>query len=180
MNITDTILSDSDTIGTSEHFGTWIVSINKKTMRMKDFLFPQPTDSKGFSLLLLCLRIFFGLMLMMHGLDKLYNYDIINFSFPDPMGMGSQITLLFAIFTELVCSIAFIFGVLYRVSMIPMIIVLAVAFLHIHEASIIRGELAFIYLIVFIMMYICGPGQYSVDAKIHEYIHSKDDEVYEY
>lgn len=147
---------------------------------MKDFLFPQPTDSKGFSLLLLCLRLFFGLMLMMHGLDKLYNYTSLNFSFPDPMGMGSQITLLFAIFAELVCSFAFIFGVLYRISMLPMIAIVAVAFLHIHEASIIQGELAFIYLMVFIMMYISGPGQYSVDAKIYEYIHAKDYESYEY
>lgn len=147
---------------------------------MKKFLFPQPTDSKGFSLLLLCLRIFFGLMLMMHGLDKLYNYDSINFSFPDPMGMGSQITLLFTIFAELVCSIAFIFGVLFRITMLPILFVLAVAFLHIHGASIIQGELAFIYLVILVMMYISGPGQYSVDAKIYEYIHNKDDDEYEY
>lgn len=147
---------------------------------MKNFLFPQPTDSKGFSLLLLCLRIFFGLMLMMHGLDKLYNYDSINFNFPDPMGMGSQISLLFVIFAELVCSIAFIFGVLFRITMLPILIVLAVAFLHIHGASIIQGELAFIYLMMLVMMYISGPGQYSVDAKIYEYIHSKDDDGYEY
>lgn len=147
---------------------------------MKDFLFPRPTDSKGFSLLLLYLRIFFGLMLMSHGLDKLYNYTSLNFSFPDPMGMGSQITLLFAIFAELVCSIAFIFGVLYRLTMLPMIAVMAVAFFHVHDASIALGELAFVYLMMFVLMYIAGPGQYAVDAKIYEYIHSKDDEEYEY
>lgn len=147
---------------------------------MKDFLFPKPTESKGFSLLLLCLRIFFGLILMTHGLDKLYNYTSLNFSFPDPMGMGSQISLLFAIFAELVCSVAFIFGVLYRLTMLPIIAVMAVAFLHIHNASITQGELAFVYLMMLVMMYITGPGQYSVDAKIHEYIHSKDDEEYEY
>ena len=147
---------------------------------MKDFLFPQPTDSKGFSLLLLCLRIFFGLMLMMHGLDKLYNYTELCYTFPDPTGIGSEITLLFVIFAELMCSVAFIFGALYRLSMIPMLGVMAVAFLHIHEASIVQGELAFIYLIVLIMMYITGPGQYSIDAKIYEYLHAKDYEAYEY
>ena len=147
---------------------------------MKDFLFPQPTDSKGFSLLLLCLRIFFGLMLTMHGLEKLYNYTELCYTFPDPTGIGSEITLLFVIFAEMMCSVAFIFGALYRLSMIPMLGVMAVAFIHIHEASIAQGELAFIYLIVFIMMYITGPGQYSIDAKIYEYLHAKDDEVYEY
>ena len=147
---------------------------------MKDFLFPQPTDSKGFSLLLLCLRIFFGLMLTMHGLEKLYNYTELCYTFPDPTGIGSEITLLFVIFAEMMCSVAFIFGALYRLSMIPMIGVMAVAFIHIHEASIVQGELAFIYLIVFIMMYITGPGQYSIDAKIYEYLHAKDYEAYEY
>ena len=147
---------------------------------MKDFLFPQPTDSKGFSLLLLCLRIFFGLMLTMHGLEKLYNYTELCYTFPDPTGIGSEITLLFVIFAEMMCSVAFIFGALYRLSMIPMLGVMAVAFIHIHEASIVQGELAFIYLIVFIIMYITGPGQYSIDAKIYEYLHAKDYEAYEY
>lgn len=147
---------------------------------MKDFLFPQPTDSKGFSLLLLCLRIFFGLMLTMHGLEKLYNYTELCYTFPDPTGIGSEITLLFVIFAEMMCSVAFIFGALYRLSMIPMLGVMAVAFIHIHEASIVQGELAFIYLIVLIMMYITGPGQYSIDAKIYEYLHAKDYEAYEY
>ena len=147
---------------------------------MKDFLFPQPTDSKGFSFLLLCLRIFFGLMLTMHGLEKLYNYTELCYTFPDPTGIGSEITLLFVIFAEMMCSVAFIFGALYSLSMIPMLGVMAVAFIHIHEASIVQGELAFIYLIVFIMMYITGPGQYSIDAKIYEYLHAKDYEAYEY
>lgn len=149
-------------------------------MLMKNLLFPQPTESKGFSLMLLCLRLFFGLMLLMHGLEKLYNYTNLCYVFPDPTGIGSEISLLFAIFAEMMCSVAFIFGALFRLSMIPMLIVMAVAFFHIHEASIIHGELAFIYLVVLVMMYITGPGQYAVDAKIYEYLHAKDYEAYEY
>jgi hypothetical protein len=30
------------------------------------------------------------------------------------------------------------------------------------------------------MMYIAGPGQYSIDAKIYEYLHTNDDDAYEY
>lgn len=147
---------------------------------MKDFLFPQPTDSKAFSLLLLCLRLFFGLMLIMHGLEKLYNYTELCFVFPDPIGIGSEVSLILAIFAEMFCSIAFIFGALYRLTMIPMLVVMTIAFFHIHEASIIQGELAFIYLMVLVMMYIAGPGQYAIDAKVYEYIHAKDYESYEY
>lgn len=147
---------------------------------MKDFLFPQPTDSKAFSLLLLCLRLFFGLMLIMHGLEKLYNYTELCFVFPDPIGIGSEVSLILAIFAEMFCSMAFIFGALYRLAMIPMLVVMAMAFFHVHEASIIQGELAFIYLMVLVMMYIAGPGQYAIDAKVYEYIHAKDYESYEY
>ena len=147
---------------------------------MKDFLFPQPTDSKSFSLLLLCLRLFFGLMLMLHGLEKVYNYTELCFVFPDPMHIGSEISLLFVIFVEILCSIFFIIGALYRIVMIPMVIVMLVAFFHIHEGSIVEGELAFVYLMMFILMYISGPGQYSVDAKVYEYLHAKDYDAYEY
>ena len=147
---------------------------------MKYFLFPQPTDSKSFSLLLLCLRLLFGLMLMLHGLEKVYNYTELCFVFPDPIHIGSEISLLFVIFAEILCSIFFIIGALYRIMMIPMVITMLVAFFHIHEGSIVEGELAFIYLLMFILMYISGPGQYSIDAKIYEYLHSKDDDVFEY
>jgi putative oxidoreductase len=147
---------------------------------MKDFLFPKPTESKGFSLLLLCLRILFGLMLITHGIDKLLNYTELNFVFPDPMGIGTEVSLILVLFGELFCAIAFIFGAIYRLSMIPMIIVMLVAFFHIHQGNILQGELAFIYLIVFVIMYIAGPGQYSIDAKIYQYIHAKDYEAYEY
>lgn len=149
-------------------------------MRMKDFLFPQPTESKGFSLLLLAMRLFFGLMFLLHGLEKIYNYTELCYVFPDPMHIGSEISLLFVIFAEMLCSLGFIAGALYRLSMLPMLITMAVAFFHIHGASIIQGELAFIYLMVFVLMYIAGPGQYSIDARIYEYLHAKDYEAYEY
>lgn len=147
---------------------------------IKSFLFPQPTESKSLSLLLLCLRLFFGVMFMLHGVEKIYNYTELCFVFPDPIGIGSEISLLFAIFAELMCSLAFIFGALYRLSMIPMLIIMLVAFLHVHNGSIFQGELSLIYLTVFILMYIAGPGQYAVDAKIYEYLHAKDYEAFDY
>ena len=147
---------------------------------MKDFLFPQPTDSKSLSLFLLIFRVFFGLMLLMHGIEKLYNYTELCFVFPDPTGIGSEISLLFVICAEVLCSLAFIFGALYRLVLIPMAAVMATAFFHIHGGSIAQGELALIYLVVFVVLYIYGPGEYSIDAKIHQRLHAMDDEVYEY
>ena len=149
-------------------------------MIMKDFLFPQPTDSKSLSLLLLCLRIFFGLMLMMHGLEKIYAFTELSLVFPDPLGIGGDLTLICVICVEVLCALGFTLGALYRLAMLPMIFVMAMAFFYIHNSNFFEGELAFIYLIVFVLMYISGPGEYSVDAKIYQRLHAKDDEMYEF
>ena len=143
---------------------------------MTNFLFPKPDSSRGYSILLLALRIFFGLMLMAHGLEKLGNFIDLSFTFPDPMGVGKTLSLSLVIFGELCCSLAFILGFLYRLSTIPMIIVMGTAFFYVHEGSIGNGELAFIYLIVLILMYIAGPGKYSIDAVIYNRMHKIEDE----
>ncbi len=84
--------------------------------------------------------------------------------FPDPLGIGSSISLGLAIFGELVCSMGFIIGLLYRLAMIPMIFTMVIAFfvIHANDAFAVK-ELAFVYLAVFVLMYIAGPGKFSVD-----------------
>ena len=47
-----------------------------------------------------------------------------------------------------------------------MIIAMGVAFFDIHDAVLPEGELALIYLIVFIILFITGPGRFSVDYLI--------------
>jgi putative oxidoreductase len=59
-----------------------------------------------------------------------------------------------------------IFGLLVRVTVIPMIIAMAVAFFDVHDADFPEGELSFIYLILFLLLYITGPGKYSIDYLI--------------
>ena len=80
-------------------------------------------------------------------------------AFPDPLGVGSQTSLILAIFAELVCSVALILGVLSRLVLIPMIFTMAVAFFIANGGSIEQGELAFAYLIVFTLLLIAGPGK---------------------
>jgi len=48
--------------------------------------------------------------------------------------------------------------------MIPMIFTMVVAFFVIHANDVFAvKELAFIYLVVFVLMYIAGPGKFSID-----------------
>ena len=128
------------------------------------FLFPLKPDSMGASAFLLILRISFGLLLMNHGIQKWSNFQELSTAFPDPLGIGSPISLGLAIFGELVCSMAFIVGFLYRLAMIPMIFTMIVAFFIVHANDVFAvKEMAFIYLVVFIVMYIAGPGKFSID-----------------
>ena len=132
-------------------------------MKLSNYLFPIREENSKVSSLLLAARILFGLLLASHGLQKMMEFSIMETQFPDPLGIGSNVSLILAIFGELVCSIAFIFGFLTRLAMIPMIFTMCVAFVSVHGSSISTGELAFVYLLVFVLLFIAGPGKYSVD-----------------
>ena len=96
--------------------------------------------------------------------------------FADPFGLGSTISFWLVVFAEVVCSFALIFGILQRVALIPMIIAMAVAFFVVHGGDAFAAkELSFIYLTVFIILYITGPGEFSFDSLIGKYLIDKED-----
>lgn len=130
------------------------------------FLFPQHCREKGISILILCLRVFFGIVFFTHGLDKMMNFNQLSYTFPSAFGFGSYMTLMVSIFAEFCCSLFLISGLLVRLTVIPMIISMAVAFFDVHDAMFPEGELALIYLIVFLILYFTGPGRYSIDYLI--------------
>ena len=136
-----------------------------------NFLFPTKPNTTKVSLFLLAVRIIFGILLMNHGIQKWSNFQELSMTFPDPLGLGSPLSLGLAIFGELVCSMGFIIGFLYRLAMIPMIFTISVAFFVIHANDVFAvKELAFIYLVVFIFMYIAGPGKFSIDYFIGNHL----------
>ena len=118
---------------------------------MKKFIFPSTYPEAPISRLLLALRLFFGVLFLLHGYAKLVNYEALSVTFPDPLGVGSSLSLA---------------GFLFRLSLLPMIFTMCVAFFYAHGGSIAEGELAFIYLGVFILMFFTGPGLYSIDNLI--------------
>ena len=141
---------------------------------LKRFLFPVKPDGTFISVILLIVRVVFGVMLMNHGIDKWANYQELSAVFPDPLGIGSPLSLGLAIFCELACSMAFIIGFLYRLAMIPMIFTMCVAFFIVHaDDPFAVKELAFVYLVVFVLMYIVGPGKFAVDRWISKSLFRK-------
>ena len=131
-----------------------------------NYLFPQYLRGKGVSLLILVVRIVFGVLFFTHGLDKMMNFAELVNVYPSVLGFGSYMTLMVTIFCEFCCSLFLIAGLLVRLMTVPMIIAMGVAFFDIHDALLPEGELALIYLIVFIILFITGPGCFSVDYLI--------------
>ena len=136
-----------------------------------DFLFPTKSNTTKVSLLLLAVRIIFGILLMNHGIQKWSSFQELSTVFPDPLGIGSPLSLGLAIFGELVCSMAFIVGFLYRLAMIPMIFTMCVAFFAVHGGDPFAArELALAYLSVYVLMYAAGPGLYAADTLIARHL----------
>ena len=130
------------------------------------FLFPDQFRGKKTSLLILALRVFLGIMIFLHGLDKLSNFQSLSTTFPNIMGFGSYTSLMIVIFAEFCCALFLIAGLLHRIFIIPPMITMAVAFFDVHDAEFPSGELSFIYLVLLFILYFSGPGRYSLDYLI--------------
>lgn len=128
-----------------------------------NFLFPQYCRERVVSFILLAVRVFFGVLFFIHGLDKMMNFSTLSETFPSVLGFGSYMSLMLAIFCEFCGSLFLIAGLLQRLMLIPMIISMGVAFFDVHDALLPEGELALIYLIVFVILFVTGPGRYSLD-----------------
>ena len=141
-----------------------------------NFLFPQYLRGKAVSFLLLLIRLFFGILFFMHGLDKLTNFNELSLTYPSVLGFGSYTTLMVAIFCEFACSMFLLVGLMTRILLIPMILSMAVAFFDIHDGMMPEGELSLIYLVIFLGLFIAGPGRYSVDYLIDTRIQKEKDQ----
>lgn len=132
-------------------------------MTMKNFFFPQDYPSPVYSRFLLGMRLLFGVLFITHGYEKLMDYEVLAAVFPDPLGMGASLSLTLVILAEVFCAMAFVAGFLFRLSLLPMIFAMGVAFFSWHGGLMPDGELSLIYFVVFVMMFVAGPGRYSLD-----------------
>lgn len=114
---------------------------------------------------LLLLRVYVGAMMAFnHGLPKLLQYSEKSGGFPDPLGIGNELSLVLTIIAEFFCSLALFFGIFTRVVLVPLIITMAMAAFVIHaDDSLGTKELSLMYLVPYLVVFIAGPGKYSVD-----------------
>jgi putative oxidoreductase len=116
---------------------------------------------------------FGGMMLLSHGLPKMEKYGEIADKFPDPLGVGSPVSMALAVFAEFFCSALLVIGLGTRLAATQLIATMMVAVFLVHSGDPFFAasgepskEFALVYLTAFLLIFLAGPGRYSVDAVI--------------
>ena len=128
-----------------------------------DFL-PRSVDVS-----LLVLRLWLGVsLLVLHGWSKLTRFPESAGDFPDPLGVGTRVSLALTIVAEVGCAVLIVVGLFTRAAALVQVILMGVAFFIVKKASLGSGpgsgELAFIYLAGFVTLFLAGAGRFSFDA----------------
>ncbi len=111
------------------------------------------------------LRIIPSAMMLVHGYGKL-NMLINGEAFANPIGIGATPSLFLTVIGEFVCPILLIVGFKTRWVAIPSAITMAVAAFIVHGADPFqKKELALLYLAIFVVIALVGPGKYSIDRR---------------
>ena len=115
----------------------------------------------------LLLRLIFGGLFIYYGYNKLTAFNDILPMFKDFIGIGSTLSLVLVVFAEFFCGIFIAAGLFTRLSVIPVFITMIVAFFIAHANDPFQMKnLAFVYLLLSIVIFILGSGKYSVDRLI--------------
>lgn len=110
------------------------------------------------------LRLAVAGAMLSHGIPKLMSFTTLSQTFPDPIGLGSTLSLLLVIGAEVFCSLLLLLGFLTRLTVLPLIFNMLVVFFVVHQGLPFSGkELPFFYLIIYIAIFILGGGFYSLD-----------------
>lgn len=108
------------------------------------------------------------LLLYVHGLPKVFHFSEELTRIEDPFGLGPYMSLLPAIFAEVVCPVFILAGVFARLACLPIIGVLLVAMLVVHPGwSLAEGQFGWLLLIIFTTLAITGPGRWRLGSARH-------------
>ncbi|WP_434978308.1 DoxX family protein [Daejeonia sp. YH14] len=117
---------------------------------------------------LLITRIFVGFAMLSHGFPKLQMLlDGGEIQFYSFIGLGAKMSLALAVFAEFVCSIFLILGLFTRWAAFFLAFTMCVAVFGVHSADgFDKMETGALYLSLYLIFLILGPGKFSVDGMI--------------
>ena len=114
-------------------------------------------------------RVLLGLFILPHGWGKLSSFSEKSAVFPDPLGIGSFMSLALATWAEFFCAILLIFGLFTRFAAFNLLATMLVAGLIFHAADpFSKKELALLYAIGFLYFTLVGGSSYSLDHIIRK------------
>ncbi len=112
----------------------------------------------------LLLRVGIAALMLSHGIPKMLALFSGNVQFPALFGLSAELSLTLAVFAEVICSLFILMGLGSRLATVPLIITMLVAIFSIHGADPFeKQELAVMYLLPYIVLFITGSGKYSID-----------------
>jgi len=118
---------------------------------------------------LLFLRIVSGAVMLTHGYPKFQKILAGDLKFGDPIGLGEVPSLYLSTFAEFLCAILVIIGLYTRLSLIPLIINMSVAFFIAHAADDFgTKEKSLLFLGMFIVIFLTGSGRFSIDNRLNK------------
>jgi putative oxidoreductase len=84
----------------------------------------------------------------------------------DPFHLGANLTLMLAIFAEVVCPLLIVAGLLVRLACLPILFLLWVSMLIVHpQWTLFEGQFGWLLLIVFTSIFIAGPGRLALNVR---------------
>ena len=115
----------------------------------------------------LLLRLIFGGLMLVHGYDKLVNFNATAAQMPNFLGIGQTTTASLVVFAEFFCSIFLILGLFTRLATIPLIICMSYIIFILNSGKILENaETAILFLAGYIAILLIGAGRASVDGLI--------------
>lgn len=116
---------------------------------------------------LFLLRIFpSALLIIGHGWPKMMQFSTLQHQFPNPIGLGSTVSLILTIIVEVFCPLLVILGVATRINagFVALLMLIAAFIVHGNDPW-NNKEMAIMYALPFLILTLTGPGSYSIDQK---------------
>jgi putative oxidoreductase len=133
---------------------------------MKDLLglgFIPLNPDLGLLLLRVCLA---GLMIVFHGWEKLITLRRQFHTFPNLIGIGSELSYVLVVWLEVFGAALIAIGFLTRLHALGLAFTLFIAWLLWHKRRFTgsnAGEMAFAYMFGYLLLFLTGAGRYSLD-----------------
>ncbi len=86
-------------------------------------------------------------------------------TFPDYLGLSSELSYVLVTWLETFGSLAIALGLLTRLHAAGLVVAMSVAFLFHHHADFNGGETAFCFAFSYLLLLLAGPGRLSLDHR---------------